>query len=224
MMKEPLKVIFVDDHPIVRTGMVQVVAEDPELKVVAQAGTAEEALELLTHTEVDVAVVDFDLPGMNGLTLASNLLSRTPAIPVVILTLHNDEQIFNEALDRGVGVYLLKDEAVASIPSGIKSAAVHEFYVSPTLAGHTVRRSRRTSEFARSSSGLETLTPTERAVLMHVAENKSSREIAAEMGVSYRTVTTHRNHISHKLALTGNQPLLNFALANKSAIFSLLKE
>ncbi len=222
-MNTPIRVIFVDDHPIVRKGMIQIIAADDELEVVAEAASADEALTALEETEVDVAVVDFDMPGHNGLQLASKLFDRDPPLPVVILTMHDNEQIFNEAIDRGIHAYLLKDEAVESIPEGIKSAARGDFYVSPSLSKHIARRARRSNEFRRENSGLGALTPTERIVLKKVAENKSSKEIAAEMGVSYRTITTHRNNISHKLGLTGNHPLINFALANKSAIFSLLK-
>lgn len=220
-MSQPIQILLVDDHPVVRRGMLQIIADDRELEVVAEAGGGDEALELLARHAIDVVVTDFDMPGMNGLQLASGLLDRDPPVPVILLTMHENEQLFNEAIDRGISGYLLKDEAVDTITEGIKAAARGESYVSPSLSKYIMRRSQRSRDLQKKNTGLSSLTPTEREVLRRVAENKSSKEIASELGVSHRTITTHRNNISQKLGLTGKHPLLNFALANKSAILSL---
>lgn len=220
-MSTPLKILVVDDHPVVRTGLIQIIADGESLEVVGEAGGGEEALRLLDTTPADVVVTDFDMPGMNGLELASRLLEHDPPLPVVLLTMHQDEDIFNEAANCGVYVYLLKDEVVANIRQGIEAAAAGEAFVSPSLAKFVMRRSQRAASLREEHSGLDSLTPGERAVLKLVARNLSSKEIATELSVSPHTVSSHRSNISQKLGLSGKHPLLNFALANRSAILNL---
>lgn len=219
-MSDPVRVLLVDDHPVVRAGMRQFISEDDTLSVVAEAATGKEAVKIVETIAVDVVVTDYDMPGMDGIQLASIMLRHTPAIPVVLLTVHENEHLFNEAMDQGVSGYLLKDEVVSSINEGIRSVAEGNFYVSPSLSKYIARRSKRSAELQNRNSGLASLTKSERTILALVAENRSSKEIAAELGLSVRTVTTHRTNISHKLGLTGKHPLLNFALANRSAILS----
>ena len=218
---EHIKVLIVDDHPVFRKGMIQIIEEDPSLEIVAQAASAEEALDCLKSRMVNVAVLDVDLPGMDGLELAGRLLKRRPPLSVVLLTMHKSERIFNAALDLGVGAYILKDEAESGIVTGVKCAARGEHYITPVLSSFLMRRGRQSVQLRKKTPGLELLTPMERAVLRKIAENKTSREIGAELFVSHRTVETHRANICAKLNLTGSHPLLQFALVNKSALFDL---
>ncbi|MBN9688734.1 MAG: response regulator transcription factor [Verrucomicrobia bacterium] len=218
---EAIQILVVDDHPIFRKGMIQIIEDDPLLRIVGQAGSAEEALQQLPALPVDVAVVDIDLPGMDGLELSSRLLKRKPPVPVVLLTMHKSEKIFQAALDLGVSAYILKDEAESGIVSGIKCAARGDHYITPTLASLLVNRGRRAAQLRQQTPAVESLTPTERAVLRRIAENKTSREIGAELFISHRTVETHRANICAKLNLSGSHPLLQFALQNKSALADL---
>lgn len=218
---EAIQILVVDDHPIFRKGMIQIIEDDPSLRIVGQAGSAEEALQQLPALSVDVAVVDIDLPGMDGLELSSRLLKRKPPVPVVLLTMHKSEKIFQAALDLGVSAYILKDEAESGIVSGIKCAARGDHYITPTLASLLVNRGRRAAQLRQQTPAVESLTPTERAVLRRIAENKTSREIGAELFISHRTVETHRANICAKLNLSGSHPLLQFALQNKSALADL---
>ncbi len=220
-MRSALKILVVDDHPLVRHGLIQIISDTDSLSVIGEAGSGEEALTFVEKTEIDVVVTDFDMPGINGLELATRLLERTPQIPVVLLTMHQDEDIFNEAANRGVFVYLLKDEVVANIQQGIEAAARGDSFVSPSLARFVMRRSQRATQLREENTGLESLTPGERAVLKLVAQNKSIKEIASELSVSPHTISSHRSNISQKLGLSGKHPLLNFALANRSAILNL---
>jgi DNA-binding NarL/FixJ family response regulator len=218
---EAIRVLVVDDHPVFRKGMIQIIEDDPSLQIVGQAGSAEEALQQLPGLSIDVAVVDIDLPGMDGLELSSRLLRRKPPVPVVLLTMHKSEKIFQAALDLGVSAYILKDEAESGIVSGIKCAARGDHYITPTLASLLVNRGRRAAQLRQQTPAVESLTPTERAVLRRIAENKTSREIGAELFISHRTVETHRANICAKLNLSGSHPLLQFALQNKSALADL---
>lgn len=213
--------MIVDDHPIVRKGVAQMINEAESLTVVAEVGSGKEAIEQFNHHKIDVVVVDFDMPEMNGLQLAEKLHAMTPSIPVVLLTMHDNEHIFNEALNVGVGAYIIKDEALDNIITSIESVARGESYVSPSLMKYLVRRAKKSSKFNQETGGLKSLTKSELAILKRIALNESSRQMAEKIGVSYRTVTTHRTNISKKLGLSGKHPLLNFALENKSSILSI---
>lgn len=221
MSTTPLRILIVDDHPIVRMGMAQLIGEDPDLKVIDETHSAPAALARIKQTRIDVVVTDFNMPGMSGLELARTLQALDPPIPVVLLTMHENEELFNEAINSGVSAYLLKDEAIDSITQGIHAAANGESYVSPSLSKFVMKRAHQSDTFRNENNGLESLTPAERNVLRRIAQNQSSQEMANVLGVSYRTITTHRNNISKKLDLTGKHPLLNFALANKSSILGL---
>lgn len=218
---EKIRIQIVDDHPVFRRGMVQIIEEDPGLEIVSQAGSAEEALQQVNLRAADVAVVDIDLPGMDGLELSARLLKRNPPVRIVLLTMHKSEKIFQAALDLGISAYILKDDAESGIVRGIRCAARGDHYVTPTLSSLLVNRGRRAAQLRKQTPGVETLTPTERAVLRRIAENKTSREIGAELFISHRTVETHRANICEKLNLTGSHPLLQFALENKSALMDL---
>ena len=204
-----------------RNGLVEAISGDTGLRVEGEAGSSEEAIAFLQTRPADVAVVDVTLPGMDGLELAKRLLARRPPINVVLLTMHNSEKIFNAAIDLGVRAYILKDEVVPGIVEAIRKAARGEPYVSPSLSEFVMRRGRHRNRFTKQVCGLDELTPAERTILKRIAENKSSKEIAAELFISPRTVGTHRNNISTKLGLHGLHPLLSFALTNKSEILSL---
>jgi DNA-binding NarL/FixJ family response regulator len=218
---ETIKILIVDDHPVFRKGMIQIIEEDPGLEIVCQAGSAEELLEQIKTKVADVAVLDVDLPGLSGLELAERLLKRKPPVRVVLLTMHKSEKIFQAALDLGISAYILKDEAESGIVTGIKCAARGENYVTPTLSSLLMGRGRKAAQLRKESPGLDSLTTMERAVLRKISENKTSREIGAELFISHRTVETHRANICTKLNLTGSHPLLQFALENKSVLMDL---
>ena len=221
MMNQPIRVLVVDDHPVVRKGMAQIIEDDPAMTVVGNASNGQEAIAFLEASAADVVVSDFEMPGMDGLELANRLSSSSPPVPLVLLTMHKDEDLFNAATDAGVCAYLLKDEVIDNIAQAILAASKGEAYVSPSLAGFVMRRSRQARSLKEEHTGLDSLTTAERAVLKRIARNLASKEIAAELHISPHTVVTHRRNIAQKLKLTGKHPLLNFALANRSAVLSL---
>ena len=221
MHRASINVLVTDDHPMFRKGLVDAITDDDGLTVVGEAATGVEALRLLENQDVDVLVTDIDMPKMDGLDLASRALAAREGLKIVILTMHKRERIFNAALDLGVSAYILKDDAVADIVEAVHKAAAGGSYISPSVAEFVMRRGRRNQELKKEVGGLESLTPSELRVLKLIAQNRSSKEIASELGISYRTVGTHRSNIGGKLGLTGKHPLLNFALVNKSVILDL---
>jgi DNA-binding NarL/FixJ family response regulator len=217
-MAEQIKIVLADDHPIVRAGLKQMIETDPNLLIVAEAGDGEQALRLVEEFQPDVAVLDIDMPKMNGFSVVRELRSRKINIPVVFLTMHGEEEVFQAALDLGVKGYVLKDSALADIAASIKSVVENRPFFSSSLSALLLNRSRRIGDLTGENQGLNQLTPTERRVLKLIAEEKTSREIGEQLFVSHRTVEKHRANISRKLDLQGSLALVKFAVAHKSEL------
>lgn len=219
--KAKVRVVIVDDHPLFRQGLRSAIEGDDRFEVVGEAGLAEPALELILREKPDVAVLDVNLPQMNGFELMTSLRNRKSSVLIVILTMLKDEQAFNTALNLRVNGYVLKENAAAEILSCIAAVANGESYVSPSLTDFLLRRRSRAEFLARKRPGLEDLTVAERRVLKRIADGKTTKEIAAEFFISPRTVDSHRAHICEKLELSGANKLLQFALQNRDALSHL---
>jgi DNA-binding NarL/FixJ family response regulator len=216
-MSTETKIIIADDHPIFRKGL-RLVIEDAGMQVLAEADDGEEALTLIRKLAPDVAVIDVDMPKLDGFKLARRLRDEKVPVEIVFLTMHKDEDIFNAALDVGVRGYVVKDSAAADIASCIRAVLAGGHYISPSVSSHLMKRTERSTALRRERPGLDKLTPTERLVLRLIAESKTSREIADEMSISPRTVETHRTNISTKLELRGSHALLKFAYEHKAEL------
>jgi DNA-binding NarL/FixJ family response regulator len=212
-----IKVLIVDDHPLFRSGLRQAVESDPRFKLVGETGDGESALRLIQEKKPDVTVLDVNLPGLSGLEILRLLQSRSPT-RIVMLTMHKEEEIFNRALDFGAQGFVLKENAAEEILKAITAVAAGEHYLSPVISGFLVRRHSRAEQLAAKTPGLDDLTKAERRILKGIAAKKTSREIAAELFISPRTVEAHRANICTKLGLTGSHSLLQFALENRSAL------
>lgn len=219
MAKDEIKVVIADDHPIFRKGLRQVI-EESGITVVAEADDGEQALTAIREHQPQAAVLDVDMPKLDGFALARRIREEKLAVEIIFLTMHRDEDIFNSALDLDVRAYVVKDSAVTDIVNSIRAVLAGRHFISPSVTSHLVARSTRASVLRQTKPGLEVLTPTERRILKLIAENKTSKEIAAELFVSYRTIETHRANITAKLDLHGSHALLKFALEHKSALSS----
>ena len=217
-MTQQIKIVMADDHPIVRQGLKQIIEADPKLLIVAEAGDGETALALIETHQPDVAVLDIDMPKMNGFEVVKELRKRRNNVAVVFLTMHGEEEIFHAALDLDVKGYVVKDSALNEIADGIKAVAAGRAFFSPSLSALLLNRRRRTADFERENHGIEQLTPTERRILKLIADEKTSKEIGEQLYISYRTVEKHRNNISRKLDLQGSLALVKFAVANKAEL------
>ena len=212
------KIVIVDDHPLFRSGLRQVVENDPTLMLVGEASDGESALKLILEKQPDVAVLDVNLPDVNGFEIARRLQGKRLPTRIIILTMHKDEETCNRALDIGAKGFVLKENAVEEILKAIAAVAAGEHYLSSSISGYLIRRRSRAEALANQKPGLDDLTKAERRILKLIAEKKTSREIAAELFISPRTVEAHRANICTKLALSGSHSLLQFALENRSAI------
>ncbi len=218
VMLRRFKVLVVDDHPLFRQGLSQVVEADPRFELIGTAGDGVTALQLILDKKPDIAVLDVNLPGLSGLEVARKLHGMRTASRLIILTMYKEEETFNRALDFGVKGFVLKENAVEDILNSLVAVAAGHHYLSPSVSGYLVRRRGRAEALAAKKPGLEDLTRAERRVLKLVSEKKTSREIAAELFISPRTVEAHRANICDKLDLRGSHSLLQFALENRASL------
>ncbi|MCI0487137.1 MAG: response regulator transcription factor [Blastocatellia bacterium] len=208
-----IRIVIADDHPIFRKGLREIIEADPKLKIIGEAEDGDSALELIRQSKPDVAVLDVEMPGKDGLEVVRAARDRGVDVKVILLTMYDDEQFFNGAMDMGVMGYVLKNSAVADIVNCIKAVAEGKNYISPILSNYLINRSRR-DDSPGERSALTKLTDTERRILKMIAEYKTSKEIAAELFISPRTVEHHRENMSEKLEIKGRNALLKFALEN----------
>jgi DNA-binding NarL/FixJ family response regulator len=213
-----IKVLIVDDHQLFRQGLRQLVESDPRFELAGESGDGPTALALIIQAKPDIAVLDINLPGLSGLEIARQLQAKRLPTRIVFLTMHNDKETFNRAMDLGVRGFVLKDNAPQDIISCLATVARGAHYLSPSISNHLLHRRNRAEALAAHKPGLEDLTKAEQRVLKLIAEKKTSREIAAELFVSPRTIEAHRANISSKLDLRGSHSLLQFALENRSAL------
>jgi len=210
-----IRVVIADDHPVVRRGLRQAIEADPRLKVVAETGDGEAALAQIQELKPAIAVVDVDMPRLDGFGVAREIRKKRLPVDIVFLTIHGEEDLFHAAMDLGSKGYLLKDSALTEIVTALHAVAEGNYYVTPSLTAHLLQRRSRAQAFASEQPRLSDLTPTERRILNMVAEGKSSKSIAEELFIHYRTVENHRTNICQKLGLQGHNALFRFALQHK---------
>lgn len=214
----PIRVLIADDHPIFRAGLRAVLDRHSTLQIVAEAGDGDEALDLVNRTHPDIALVDIDMPRSDGIRFATAVRDAALPVKVVILSAHSQREMFDAFMDLGVSGYVLKENASAELFACLQSVSRGEPYVSPTLTRHLLKRRQGVEQLRSDRPGMERLTPAERRILRLIAEDKTSKEIAATLSVSPNTVDNHRANICDKLGLRGTHSLLKFAFDNKSRL------
>jgi DNA-binding NarL/FixJ family response regulator len=217
-MNDQITIIIADDHPIVRQGLRQVIEEDKRLTVVAEASNGQEAIDAVRELAPQVTILDVDMPVMNGFDAARAIREYGLSTEIVFLTMHRDEDLFNEAIDLGARGFVLKDSALTDIIECIKTVAAREHYSSHALTSFLLNRSRRAIGLADKQPTINDLTPTERRVLRLIAEDLTTRAISEQLFVSPRTIEKHRENICQKLDLQGSHSLLKFALSHRSEL------
>lgn len=171
-MSTRIKVIIVDDHPLFRQGLRQVIEADSRFHLVGEAGDGESGLRLIQEKKPAIAVLDVSLPKLSGLEVTRQIKSRKLPTSIIILTMYKEEETFNQALDLGVKGFVLKENAVEDIVNSLAKVAEGEHYLSPSISSYLVRRRSRADELAAHKPGLEDLTKAERRILKLIGEKK----------------------------------------------------
>lgn len=216
MPPNEVKLLVVDDHPVFRRGLREIIAENPNFSVVGEASDGEAAMRLILDLKPDIAVVDIDMPRLNGLEMVRALRKNDVPIATVFLTMYKEEDMFNAAMDMGVKAYVLKENATDDILAALEKVAHGETFVSSSMSVMGQRRSDRVQDLLLSKPQIDDLTAAERRILKLIAEDRTSKEIADLLRISIKTVENHRLNICRKLNLHGSHSLLKFAFDNKS--------
>jgi DNA-binding NarL/FixJ family response regulator len=214
-MPGEIQILIADDHPLLRHGLRQVIESDARFEVIAEASDGLEALEKIQQLRPRIAVLDIDMPRLDGLKVAFALREKNLPVEIIFLTVHREESIMKRALDAGARGYVLKDSAITDVVAGIKAVISGSHYVSPEMTSYLINRSRRPASLR---GGFESLTPTERTILRMVAQYKTTKDIAESLFISTRTVETHRTNICQKLGLHGSHSLMKYALAHSKEL------
>jgi two-component system, NarL family, invasion response regulator UvrY len=203
-----IRVIIADDHPVVRQGLKQVVNKDPQIEVVGEANDAAELLELARRVSFDVLVLDITMPGRSGLEVLKELRREQPSLPVLILSMHPEDQYAVRVLKAGAAGYLTKESAPEQLVSAIKKAYEGGKYISPEtaerLAFHIEADSR--------DEPHHSLSDREFQVMRALAQGQSVTQIAHEMGLSAKTVSTYRTRVLEKMRVSSNSELIRYAV------------
>lgn len=197
-----VRILLVDDHPLVRDGLRARLESVPHFEIVAEAGNADEALRHASTERIDLALMDINLAGINGIELTARLHTLHPAIAVLMLSMHDKAEYVMQAIQNGARGYVLKDAPAIDIITAIDTVMAGGIYYSAGIAKQM------TAQF----STPVLLTPRENEVLQSIANGKSNKHIARELDLSVRTVETHRLNITRKLGTEGQADLIRFAL------------
>jgi DNA-binding NarL/FixJ family response regulator len=207
-----IRVVLVDDHAIVRTGLKAVLADAPEIDVVGEASGGYEAVELLTRIAADVVVMDLSMSDGDGLTATREITATGDGTRVLVLTMHAEEAYLEAVLEAGASGYLGKADADRDLVEAIRAVARGEIFVQPSAARVLAQGARRRDEQATERARYERLTDREREVMRLIAEGYTAPEIGEQLAISPKTVDTYKQRVNDKLGLTHRADYVKLAL------------
>jgi DNA-binding NarL/FixJ family response regulator len=210
-----LRILVVDDHAVVRRGVRALLEGHPGWEVCGEAGTGREAVEQASRLKPDIVVLDLSLPELNGLEATRQILRELPRTEVLVLTMHHSEELAQQVLQAGARGYVLKSDAGESLIAAVETLVRREPFLTPRLTELVLER------YVHGAGGRErdtgagiVLTPREREIVLLVAEGRSSKKVAAALGISVKTVETHRTNVMRKLRLRSVGELVRYAIRN----------
>ncbi|HEY9509067.1 MAG TPA: response regulator transcription factor [Verrucomicrobiae bacterium] len=210
-MKKRIKVLLVDDHPVVRKGIASCLSQHDHLEIIGECADGREALKRARELIPDVILMDIDMPHMNGLAVTDLLRKEQPKIKVLILSMHSNTDYILRIIQSGARGYVLKDAGTEELLKAIEAINQGEAFFSPEVARAALNQYVKGSGTV--SSQVTQLTNREREVLVHIADGLSNKEIASQLGVGVRTVETHRERIMRKLNIHSVAGLTKFAIS-----------
>jgi len=202
-----INIIIVDDHPVVRRGIRQIINEEPDMRVTAEAENAQEAINLIRRTECDVVVLDISLPGMSGVDLMKQLKQEYKKLPVLILSVYPEEQYAVRTMKAGASGYLTKESAPGELVKAIRKVVSGGKYVSSSLAERLVE-----DLGASDKPCHERLSDREFEIMLLIASGKTTGDIAGKLCISDKTVSTYRARILEKMKMSTNADLTRYAI------------
>ena len=217
-MNSQVRVFVADDHPIFRQGLIHSISDRNGYLIAGESSNGADALSKIRSMNPEIALLDIEMPEQSGLDVARALYEEESPTRCILLTMHKDTYLFKAAMEYDVRGYLLKDSATMELHQCLSAVLNGDFYVSPAMGHLLLERKQNEDRLHRDIPALYRLTLSERAVLRHLAENRTSREIADILCISIRTVENHRSHICRKLGINGHHKLLQFALEHKNAL------
>ncbi|HVK57741.1 MAG TPA: response regulator transcription factor [Candidatus Kapabacteria bacterium] len=206
-----VRIVIADDHKLMREGLSSLLNQQPDIQVVGQATNGREAVQLTERETPDVVVMDVSMPDLNGIDATRQIISRLPRTKVIALSMHSDRQFVAEMFRVGARGYLLKDSAFEDLTSAISKVMDDEIYIAPGITGFKIEEYSYDEEVA-DLLVKPRLSEREREVLQMMAEGKGTKEIAAELHLSAKTVETHRQHLMDKLDMYSVAELTKFAI------------
>ncbi|HEY8371033.1 MAG TPA: response regulator transcription factor [Thermodesulfobacteriota bacterium] len=210
---EPVRILLADDHDVVRRGLHELLSARPAWRVCAEAVEGREAVELTLRHRPHIVVLDLSLPGLNGLDVIRQIRSEAPESEILVYTMHESEQLAREALLAGARGFVVKSDSIGRLVDAIEALARHRAFVTPRMAG--VVEDGPPSRRRRPPSDADPrLTSREREVVQLLAEGKSNKELSVILGISVKTVETHRAAVMRKLGLGAFADLVRYAIRN----------
>ena len=209
-MKKNLRIVLADDHALVRAGFRALLQSLDGIEVVAEAENGAQALELIEHHLPDLVLMDIAMPGLNGLEAAARAAKSAPEVKIIILSMHANEEYVLQSLKAGAKGYLLKDAGLAELQLALESVSSGQTFLSPAISKHLID-----AYVERTSDGMEPfsiLTSRQREILQLIAEGDTTREIAQKLGVSVKTVETHRTQLMQRLDIHDLAGLVRYAI------------
>jgi len=205
-----INVLIADDHAIVRAGVRRILEEDAGIKVVGEAGDGHEAVRLAKELHPDVIVLDYAMPGLDGLDASQQILAHQPKARIIVLTMHSNEEYAVRLLQAGVKGFLLKASQPEDLPRAVKKVMNGCIFISPSIIESIAARVIQPKE-----DPVARLSPRELQVLVRLAQGDSTRDVAEFLKLSVSTIDTHRSRLLEKLDLRNNSDITRFALRHK---------
>src|SRR5712671_4356533 len=209
--EKPKRIVIVDDHPLFRKGLEQLINSNDGLAVCGEAGSAAEAIDVIRRITPDLVIVDLSLPGANGIELIKNIRAEFSKLPILVLSMHDESLYALRSLRAGADGYVMKHEAMANVIQAIREVFNGRPYLSPAMAAQVITKfAHRQAE--GEADAVERLSDRELEILELIGKGKDIREIAKRLHLSPKTVETHRSHIKDKLDLKNSREVARFAL------------
>ena len=206
-----MKILIADDHAVVREGLKQILSENPDMVVTAEASTGPEVFEKIGKDDFDLIVLDIAMPGRGGLDILKEIKNKKPRLPVLILSMYPEDQYAVRVLKAGASGYMTKESAPAELINAIKQISKGKKYVSPSLAEKLALD----LEITTGRPPHESLSDREYQVMCMIASGKTLKEIAEQLSLSIKTISTYRSRILEKMNMKSNAELTHHAIKNR---------